>query len=197
MATVYLARDLRQERLVALKVLRPELSASLGSERFLREIKLAPSCSTRICTVYPLDQVVETHSVAATRIVGNMFLPVSREKTEPIAGRIIEVPEDVEQTELYRNPRSGFIAYVPPGSIEKGADLVTKRGSSSTCHGPDLRGLADVPPIAGRSPSYIVRQLWDIGEGTRNGAAAQVMKPVVANLTGDDLVAIAAYVSSR
>jgi serine/threonine-protein kinase len=41
MATVYLARDLRHERLVALKVLRPELAVSLGSERFLREIKLA------------------------------------------------------------------------------------------------------------------------------------------------------------
>jgi serine/threonine-protein kinase len=41
MATVYLAQDLRHERPVALKVLRPELAASLGSERFLREIKLA------------------------------------------------------------------------------------------------------------------------------------------------------------
>jgi serine/threonine-protein kinase len=41
MATVYLARDLRHDRLVALKVLRPELAVSLGSERFLREIKLA------------------------------------------------------------------------------------------------------------------------------------------------------------
>jgi serine/threonine-protein kinase len=41
MATVYLSRDLRHERLVALKVLRPELAATLGPERFLREIKLA------------------------------------------------------------------------------------------------------------------------------------------------------------
>jgi serine/threonine protein kinase len=41
MATVYLARDLRHERLIALKVLRPELAASLGPERFLREIRLA------------------------------------------------------------------------------------------------------------------------------------------------------------
>ncbi len=41
MATVYLARDLRHDRMVALKVLRPELAASLGPERFLREIKLA------------------------------------------------------------------------------------------------------------------------------------------------------------
>jgi serine/threonine-protein kinase len=40
MATVYLARDLRHERRVALKVLRPELGAILGAERFLREIRL-------------------------------------------------------------------------------------------------------------------------------------------------------------
>ena len=39
MATVYLAHDLRHDRRVALKVLRPELAASLGSDRFLREIK--------------------------------------------------------------------------------------------------------------------------------------------------------------
>ncbi|MBA3259579.1 MAG: c-type cytochrome [Gemmatimonadales bacterium] len=156
-------------------------------------------------------RVVETDSVPTMRIVGNLFLPISRKKAEPIAGRIIEVPEDVEQTELYRNPRSGFIAYVPTGSIEKGADLVTTGGLAmqgnrqarqkttpcGTCHGSDLMGLADVPPVAGRSPSYLVRQLWDIRQDTRNGIAAQAMKPVVANLTGDDLVAIAAYVSSR
>jgi TolB-like protein/tetratricopeptide (TPR) repeat protein len=41
MAIVFLARDIRHEREVALKVLRPELAASLGPERFLREIKLA------------------------------------------------------------------------------------------------------------------------------------------------------------
>ena len=41
MATVYLARDLRHDRPVALKVLRPELADSLGPERFQREIQLA------------------------------------------------------------------------------------------------------------------------------------------------------------
>jgi serine/threonine protein kinase/Flp pilus assembly protein TadD len=41
MATVYLAQDSRHDRLVALKVLHPELAASLGPERFLREIKVA------------------------------------------------------------------------------------------------------------------------------------------------------------
>src|SRR6266540_696776 len=41
MATVYLARDLKHDRLVALKVLHPELAAILGPERFQREIRLA------------------------------------------------------------------------------------------------------------------------------------------------------------
>jgi tetratricopeptide (TPR) repeat protein/tRNA A-37 threonylcarbamoyl transferase component Bud32 len=41
MATVYLAEDLKHERRVAVKVLRPELAAALGTERFLREIKIA------------------------------------------------------------------------------------------------------------------------------------------------------------
>ena len=40
MATVYLARDLKHRRDVAIKVLDPELGAALGNERFLREIEL-------------------------------------------------------------------------------------------------------------------------------------------------------------
>jgi cytochrome c553 len=159
----------------------------------------------------PWIRVVETDTVPKTRIVGNLFLPVAQEKTEPIAGRIIEMPEDVEQAETLRNPRSGFIAYVPRGSVEKGKDLVTTGGMRVvgneivqgkttpcvTCHGLDLLGVADVPPIAGRSPSYIARQMWDIQQGTRNGAAVQLMKIAIAKLDEADLLAIAAYVSSR
>ena len=39
--------------------------------------------------------------------------------------------------------------------------------------------------------------MWDMQQSTRNGAQAQLMTLVVANLTDDDMVAIAAYVSSR
>ncbi|MSO57037.1 MAG: c-type cytochrome [Acidobacteria bacterium] len=159
----------------------------------------------------PWIRVVETDKVPKTRIVGNLFLAPTHERTEPIAGRIIEVPEVLEQAELLRNPRSGFVAYVPAGSIEKGKDLVTTGGmrvvgnaiiqgtttACVTCHGLDLMGVADVPPIAGRSPSYITRQMWDIQQGTRNGAAVQLMKQAITGLTEEDLIAIAAYVSSR
>ena len=41
MATVYLAEDLKHHRQVAVKVLRPELAASIGVERFVREIEIA------------------------------------------------------------------------------------------------------------------------------------------------------------
>jgi cytochrome c553 len=156
-------------------------------------------------------RVVETDVVPKTRIVGNLFLPTSQERTEPIAGRIVEVPEDEEQTETVRNPHVGFVAYVPTGSIEMGKDLVTMGGmrvvnntivqgkttACVTCHGLDLMGVTDIPPIAGRSPSYIVRQMWDIQQGARNGAAVQLMKMAIAKLTPDDLISIAAYVSSR
>jgi cytochrome c553 len=159
----------------------------------------------------PWVRVVETNLVPRTRITGNLFLAKDHVRAEPIAGRIIEVPENEEQAETYRNPHSGFVAYVPVGSMKKGKDLVTTGGMRivgnqivqgkttpcGTCHGIDLMGVADVPPIAGRSPSYMVRQMWDMQQGTRNGASAQLMKIVVANLTEDDLVAIAAYVSSR
>jgi cytochrome c553 len=158
----------------------------------------------------PWTRVIETDLVPKTKIVGNLFIATETTRTEPIAGRIIEVPEDEVQTEELRNPHVGFVAYVPPGSLKKGENLVTTGGMSvvdgkivpgktvacATCHGPDLKGLADVPGIAGRSPSYLVRQLYDLQQGSRKGASAPLMQPVVANLNGDDLVAIAAYVTS-
>jgi cytochrome c553 len=64
------------------------------------------------------------------------------------------------------------------------------------CHGSDLNGLGPVPGIAGRSPSYLVRQLWDFKSGTRKGEWSPLMQQVVANLSLDDMVDLVAYVSS-
>ena len=159
----------------------------------------------------PWTKVVETDLVPKTKIEGNLFRATESERTEPIAGRIIEVPEDPDQSEGLRNPRSGFIAYVPVGSIKKGETLVTTGSTSGAdgklvpgrtvaciaCHGADLMGLADMPGIAGRSPSYLVRQLYDMQQGTRKGKMSALMQPVAAHLTADDMVAIAAFVASR
>jgi cytochrome c553 len=149
----------------------------------------------------PWIKVVETNTVPKSRIAGGMFLKVEGSETEPIGGRIIEMPEDTERTEILRDPRSGFIASVPVGSIKKGEALVTTGGGKTTacavCHGADLKGLGPVPGIAGRSPSYTVRQLYDTQQGTRTGVWADLMKPVVKNLSNDDMLAIAAYTASR
>ena len=119
--------------------------------------------------------------------------------TEPIGNRIIELPQD-EEAARARNPKHGFIAHVPPGSLEKGKALVTTGGGKTLpctiCHGPGLKGLGEVPPIAARSTLYLYRQLNDIKSGARKGPSVALMEQVVAKLEPDDMLAIVAYVAS-
>ncbi len=148
----------------------------------------------------PWIRVVETATVPNTHVAGWMLVANQPTAKEPIGQRIIEMPENLELTEL-RDDTSGFIAYVPPGSLKKGKDLVTKGGDEVTmpcamCHGDDLRGKDNVPSIAGRSPSYIARQLYDLQIGSRGGAGTALMQAPVMKLTMDDIVAIAAYLAS-
>ena len=147
----------------------------------------------------PWIKVIETNTVPKTRNANGMFLVEGNEK-EPLGKRILETPENAEATEVLRDPHSGFFAYVPPGSIKRGEALVTKSNSKTTrcglCHGADLKGLGPVPGIAGRSPSYLMRQMYDMQKGARNGTWTQLMKPVVANLSDEDMLDIVAYAAS-
>jgi len=108
--------------------------------------------------------------------------------------RIIAMPEDPDQTEPLRNPSSGFVAYVPVGSLARGEALVTTGGERTVacdiCHGAMLKGAGTVPAIAGRSPSYLARQMHDMKAGTCRGPGSALMTPVVEQRTNDDLVAI-------
>jgi len=126
----------------------------------------------------------------------------SKKDTESLGNRIIEAPEETERTEVLRDPRSGFVAYAPVGSIKRGQALVTTGGNGKTiacgtCHGTNLQGMGPVPGIGGRSPSYLVRQMYDMQTGSRKGSWSELMQPVVQKLTGEDFVSIAAYVASR
>ncbi len=151
----------------------------------------------------PWVRVVETDTVPKTRISAGMFVALDGEQAgkEPIGQRIIEVPEDGVATDVLRNPRSPFVAYVPQGSLKKGEALVNNGAGKTTacavCHGVDLQGLGPVPGLAGRSASYTVRQLFDMQQGTRKGLWSDLMKPVVAKLTTEDMLDIAAYTASR
>jgi cytochrome c553 len=149
----------------------------------------------------PWIRVVETDTVPKTYVnPGNMRLALPNGGTEPIGSRIVELPEN-EAAAVARDPRSGFVAYAPPGSIAKGQTLVTTGGGETTacviCHGPALKGVGATPAIAGRHTGYMVRQLYFFQNGSRSGPAEALMHSVVQRLTIDDMVAIAAYVGSR
>ncbi len=144
--------------------------------------------------------VVEADAVPKTRSAGWHLSVVQDAGTEPIGERIIEVPADNERF-ASRDTRVRSIAYVPRGSIARGKLLATTGGDGrtvvcSTCHGTDLKGTAIAPAISGRSPSFVVRQLYDIQAGNRTGANAAPMKPTVEHLTLNDMIALAAYTSS-
>jgi cytochrome c553 len=145
-------------------------------------------------------RVVEAATAPKTYLTPASHLAmVGNGETEPLGRRIIEVPEDLARFES-RDTHATFVAYVPPGSIAKGQALASGAGGKtqqcSTCHGPALKGLGPVPGIAGRSPTYMVRQLYDYKHGARAGAGGAPMKPVVEKLTVDEMIEVAAYVGS-
>lgn len=147
----------------------------------------------------PWIKVVETETVPKSRPgMNGLFLPLPGNEMEPLGSRILEVPENPDFTEKARAPRSGMLAYVPVGSIKRGEELVTKGGGKTVacavCHGADLQGKDAVPPITDRQASYTARQLYDFQAGTRE---SKIMKPVVAKLTEDDMIAIVAYLASK
>jgi cytochrome c553 len=187
----------------------PSLMVEIAKAVTDDEIKTAVQYFSGL-TYKPWIRVVESATAPKTRLAGGILIPAEPLAMEPLGNRIIEVPESVERTALH-DSESGFVAYVPVGSIKKGEQLVTTGGDKvaggkivagrtircAVCHGADLKGLGNVPGIAGASASYTARQLYDFQHGTRSGPGAELMKPVVANLTEEDLVSIVAYVASR
>jgi cytochrome c553 len=149
----------------------------------------------------PWTKVTEADTVPKTIVgQGRMRFLAPAGGTEPTGNRIITVPQDQARARN-RDPKSGFTAYVPVGSIAKGKALAESAGSGKTvacgiCHGDNMRGLGNVPRLAGLHPIYIARQLYLFKDGTRNGVDAQLMKKPVARLTDDDILAIAAYLAS-
>jgi cytochrome c553 len=137
-------------------------------------------------------KVVETASVPRLRSQEGMWLPAGGH--EPIGNRIIETPVNVAREQL-RDPHGGFIAYVPRGAVARGRRLADTL-ECTTCHGDRLTGNGTIPAIAGRSPSYVGRQLYDFQSGARRGEMAAMMQPVTARLTGADIVNLAAYTAS-
>lgn len=140
-------------------------------------------------------KVVETDTIPALRSQEGMWLPDATGRREKIGTRVIETPVDVDREQL-RDPHGAFIAYVPHGAVARGKRLAAALGCAG-CHGEKLTGNGDTAPgIAGRSPSYLARQLYDFRRGTRHGEQAAAMQPIVAKLTAGDVVNLTAYLAS-
>jgi cytochrome c553 len=120
--------------------------------------------------------------------------------TEDLESRLLEVAPDITRHQ-HRDDRMQYTVYVPPGSLAQGKILVTtgdkgKTQPCATCHLAGLKGTDKIPPIGGRSPTYLLRQLIAFKNGTRGGDAAAQMAPVVEKLELEDMIALAAYVGS-
>ncbi len=146
-------------------------------------------------------RVVETATVPRSAVdPATLMRRVIPGGGEPLGERIVELPEN-ETAMLNRDSHSGYVAYVPKGSVAAGKALVVAGAPGTgipctTCHGPKLMGYGTMPPLAGRTPSYLVRQLWAFKSGDRHGAMAGAMQVVASRLGTDEMLAVAAYLAS-
>jgi cytochrome c553 len=149
----------------------------------------------------PWIDVRETDSAPKTVVGPRDIIAAAPEGGEtPLGSRIVELSNGAEQPYVPNGP--AYTAYVPIGSLRRGESLVNRGGDGRTiqctsCHGGNLLGNSVVPPIAGRSPVYTARQLYQFKDGNRGGSSAAAMKRVVMNLSDDDIIGISAYLASR
>jgi cytochrome c553 len=144
-------------------------------------------------------KVVESKTAPKVRMQGGMHMAVPAAEgggMQPIhADEIVEVPDDNLRAEA-RDTRMPWTAYVPPGTLNRGKQVAAKY-QCATCHSANLEGLGPVPALAGRSPSFTMRQLFDMKEGTRRGPWSELMKPIVSRMTVQEMMAVSAYAASH
>ncbi len=145
-------------------------------------------------------KVVETAEVPKSRPNAFVYEFEKTGEKESLGDRIMEGPDTFETFEK-RDWRTSFTAYVPVGAVARGAALAkgdAAKGlpSCEGCHGAGLKGGLVGPPIAGRYPTGVFRQLYAFKTGARNGLASGFMKPMVASLSQKDMIDLASYVGS-
>jgi cytochrome c553 len=195
----YLLRQLRDMKAGARKSAEPRKHNAQQMVDFAKAMTEAEmrQAAAYYASLPPLAAITvrETDTVPALRSQEGMWLPDKSRPREKIGMRVIETPADVDREQL-RDPRAVFIAWVPHGAVARGKRLATSLGCAG-CHGEKLTGNGDAAPgIAGRSPSYLARQLYDFRAGSRHGEMAAPMQPIVAELTASDVVNLTAYLAS-
>jgi len=164
-----------------------------------QEIREAAAYFSAVTMPGPRAVVIETERMPKARLVAYVYAAADGGGEQPLGTRLVEMPRDFARHEL-RDSRAEYVAYVPVGSIERGRRLALQGNGAAPacagCHDPDLRGSELAPPIAGRSPTYLLRQLVAFRTGARHGTAGAPMQPVVDALTLEEMIAAAAYAGS-
>jgi cytochrome c553 len=146
-----------------------------------------------------LIRVVERETVPKTVVAAWFLVADPAGGTEPAGNRNIEIADDLERF-VSRDARDTFTGHVPVGSIQKGRALAAGNDAGAiaceACHGAGLKGAGNVPGIAGRSPTYLFRQLFDYKQKVRAGPDSAAMMPSVQNLSTGDMIALSAYAAS-
>jgi len=150
---------------------------------------------------HAFGRVIEAASIPAPVGDAMVYRPDPSGRRAALGQRLIEMPDDFGRFKA-RDSRLGYTAYVPPGAIAKGANLATGMApggppACAACHGWDYNGTTIAPPLAGRSPTYLARQLVNYRSGARHDDQAAAMHAVAAHLTDQDVIALAAYMASR
>lgn len=143
-------------------------------------------------------KVIEATTAPKVRLQGGMHMAVPANEgggMVPIpAGEIVEIPDDNLRAEA-RDTRLTWTAYVRPGTLSRGKQVAAKY-QCATCHGQNLEGIGPVPALAGRSPSYTMRQLFDMKTGARRGPWAELMKATVTAMSIEEMAAVSAFAAS-
>jgi cytochrome c553 len=151
-------------------------------------------------TLHPRVWVTERTRVPRSHVVGWVYAAEKNGGSEPLGQRLLEFAPDPVRHE-HRDDAMRYVAYVPRGSISRGKHIAQAGVDSPTnactaCHGPQLKGVGVIPPIAGRSPTYILRQLLAFQTGARSGATGLPMRGVTKNLLIGNMIDAAAFAAS-
>ncbi len=122
--------------------------------------------------------------------------------TEDLEDRLLEVTNELVRHER-RDDRLEYIGLCAtrqhqPRQAPRGHGrwLARLRPVLPPAISPNLKGTDKIPPIAGRSPTYLLRQMLAFRNAARAGEAAQQMKPVVEKLTLNEMIDVSAYLGS-
>jgi cytochrome c553 len=152
-------------------------------------------------TLPPRVIVLERQRIPKLRAKAWLYVADRRGGEEALGERLLEMAPDITRHER-RDPDMRYIAFVPPGSVSRGRRIAQsgKHGVAEacvSCHGKRLQGVGVVPALAGRLPTYLLRQLVAFKTGDRAGPAGATMQAVAADLRLADMIAVAAYAGTQ